>query len=52
MERTKKKRESRGSDAVQDWIYQPLAYENRPCEVVSRVEIRFDSEFAHSVASD
>ncbi|HLY59135.1 MAG TPA: hypothetical protein VKV95_00065 [Terriglobia bacterium] len=38
--------------AVQGWIYQPLAYENRPCEVVSRVEIRFDSEFAHSVASD
>jgi hypothetical protein len=38
--------------AVQGWVYQPLAYENRPCEVVSRVEIRFDSEFAHSLASD
>lgn len=32
--------------AVQRWVYQPLEYENRPCEVVSRLEVRFDSEFA------
>ena len=34
--------------AVQRWVYQPLEYENRPCEVISRLEVRFDSEFARS----
>jgi len=32
--------------AIERWVYQPLEYENRSCEVVSRVEVRFDSEFA------
>ena len=40
------------ASAIQGWTYQPLTYENRPCEVVSRVEIRFDSEFANSADSD
>jgi Gram-negative bacterial TonB protein C-terminal len=31
--------------AIEHWVYRPLEYENRPCEVVSRVEVRFDSEF-------
>ena len=31
--------------AIEQWIYLPLRYENRPCEVVSRVEVRFDGEF-------
>ena len=34
--------------AIERWVYQPLEYENRPCEVVSRLEVRFDTEFAHS----
>jgi hypothetical protein len=34
--------------AIEHWVYRPLEYENRPCEVVSRVEVRFDSEFAQS----
>ena len=34
--------------AIERWVYQPLEYENRPCEVVSRVEVRFDSELARS----
>ena len=34
--------------AIERWIYRPLEYENRPCEVLSRVEVRFDSEFANS----
>jgi hypothetical protein len=38
--------------AVEGWVYRPLAFENRPCEVVSRVEIRFDSEFAHFAVPD
>jgi hypothetical protein len=37
--------------AVQSWVYRPLEYENRPCEVVSRLEVRFDSEFARSATS-
>ena len=32
--------------AIERWVYRPLEYENRRCEVVSRVEVRFDSEFA------
>jgi hypothetical protein len=32
--------------AIERWVYQPLGYENRRCEVLSRVEVRFDSEFA------
>src|SRR5437762_243615 len=34
--------------AIGRWVYQPLEYENRPCDVVSRVEVRFDSELARS----
>jgi len=34
--------------AVQDWLYRPLECEHRPCEVVSRVEVRFDEKFARS----
>ena len=37
--------------AVQNWVYRPLEYENRPCEVISRLEVRFDSEFVRSAAS-
>jgi hypothetical protein len=32
--------------AIERWVYRPLQYESRPCEVVSRVEVRFDGEFA------
>jgi hypothetical protein len=32
--------------AIEQWLYRPLRYENRSCEVVSRLEVRFDSEFA------
>jgi len=32
--------------AIERWVYQPLEYENRSCEVVSRVEVRFDGELA------
>lgn len=34
--------------AVEQWVYRPLEYENRACQVVSRVEVRFDSELANS----
>ena len=34
--------------AIERWVYRPLEYENRRCEVLSRVEVRFDSEFAQS----
>lgn len=37
--------------AIERWVYQPLEYENRPCEVVSRLEVRFNSDFAHSSIS-
>ena len=37
--------------AIERWVYQPLEYENHPCEVVSRVEVRFDDEFARSARS-
>jgi hypothetical protein len=37
--------------AVQSWVYRPLEYENRPCEVISRLEVRFDGEFARSATS-
>jgi len=39
---------SAAQSAIEHWVYRPLGYENRPCEVVSRVEVRFDSEFAQS----
>ena len=32
--------------AIQHWVYRPLEYENLLCEVVSRVEVRFDGAFA------
>jgi len=38
--------------AVQNWVYRPLEYENRPCEVISRLEVRFDSEFARPATPD
>jgi hypothetical protein len=31
--------------AIERWAYLPLWFENRRCEVLSRVEVRFDSEF-------
>jgi hypothetical protein len=34
--------------AIEKWLYRPLRYENHPCEVVSRVEVRFDSELAQA----
>jgi hypothetical protein len=34
--------------AIKRWQYRPLEYENHSCEVVSRVEVRFDGEFALS----
>jgi hypothetical protein len=37
--------------AIERWVYRPLSFENRPCEVVSRVEARFDSEFAEAGTS-
>jgi hypothetical protein len=37
--------------AIEQWVYRPLEYENRPCEVVSRVEVRFDGEFVQSSAA-
>lgn len=39
---------SAAQSAIERWAYRPLEYENRRCEVVSRVEVRFDSEFAKS----
>ncbi len=32
--------------AIEQWRYRPLEFEDRPCQVVSRVEVRFDSAFA------
>jgi hypothetical protein len=37
--------------AIEQWVYRPLEYENRPCEVVSRVEVRFDGAFVQSEKS-
>jgi hypothetical protein len=34
--------------AVEQWVYRPLGYENHRCEVLSRVEVRFDGKFAQS----
>lgn len=34
--------------AIERWVYQPLEYEKHPTEIVSRVEVRFDGEFARS----
>ena len=34
--------------AVERWVYQPLEYEERPTEIVSRVEVRFDGEYGRS----
>jgi len=39
---------SAAQSAIERWVYRPLEYENRRCEVISRVEVRFDSEFAQS----
>jgi hypothetical protein len=39
---------SAAQSAIERWVYRPLWFENRPCEVISRVEVRFDSEFAES----
>ena len=37
--------------AIERWVYRALEYENHPCEVVSRVEVRFDGEFARPAVS-
>ncbi len=42
---------SAAQSAIERWVYRQLEYENRPCEVVSRVEVRFDGEFARSATS-
>lgn len=42
---------SAAQSAIERWVYRPLEYENRRCQVVSRVEVRFDSEFAQSSTS-
>jgi hypothetical protein len=42
---------SAAQSAIEQWVYRPLEYENHPCEVVSRVEVRFDREFAESETS-
>ena len=42
---------SAAKSAIEQWVYRPLRYENRPCQVVSRVEVRFDSDFANSDTS-
>lgn len=34
--------------AIERWLYRPVWFENRPFEVVSRVEVRFDGELAES----
>jgi len=34
--------------AIKLWLYRPVWFENRPFEVVSRVEVRFDGELAES----
>lgn len=33
--------------AIEQWRYRPLEYEDQRCEVVSRVEVRFDGRFVH-----
>src|SRR5437762_3919003 len=33
---------SAAQSAIEQWVYRPLEFENHPCEVVSRVEVRFD----------
>lgn len=35
--------------AIQGWVYRPPKYENHACEIVSRVEIRFDAALARSL---
>ena len=37
---------SAARSAIERWVYRPVWFENRPFEVVSRVEVRFDSELA------
>jgi len=32
--------------AIERWVYRPVLFENRRFEVVSRVEVRFDSDLA------
>lgn len=39
---------SAAQSAIERWVYRPLWFENRPCEVITRVEVRFDSEFGES----
>jgi hypothetical protein len=34
--------------AIERWVYRPLWFENHPCEVISRVEVRFNGELADS----
>jgi hypothetical protein len=34
--------------AIEQWIYRPLGYEDQSCQVLSRVEVRFDSKFVQN----
>jgi Gram-negative bacterial TonB protein C-terminal len=36
--------------AIEHWVYRPLECDNRPCEVVTRVEVRFDGANSSSNA--
>jgi hypothetical protein len=37
--------------AIERWVYRPITCENRLCEVVSRVEVRFDGTLTESESS-
>ena len=41
---------SAAQSAIERWVYRPLEYENSPCEVVTRVEVGFESEFAPGIS--
>jgi hypothetical protein len=32
--------------AIEKWAYHPLWFEDHPCEVISRVEVKFDNDYA------
>jgi hypothetical protein len=37
---------SAAQSAIEHWVYRSLWFENHPIDVISRVEVRFDGEFA------
>ena len=39
---------STAQSAIERWVYRPVWFENRPFEVVSRVEVKFDGGLAES----